>query len=217
MAALAPKDIRRNRKFYKDWIERGLPNGWEREEQQRNFLTLCEIAVVTNIPLAGRTALDVGCGTGDLSSILRKMGVREYTGIDIYKKQLKIARKIYPGENFIHDDFLRNGVGKFDYVFCSGTISLKLSDNDSFTEEMLRKMWDCCRIGVAFSYYPDTLLEQDKELFYHSLEKIEEICRSLNGKYHSRDDISNITTNLAFAYIVKREEHPDVIHIKKVK
>jgi len=66
----------------------------------------------------GDKILDLGCGNGRLYKILKNNGV-EYTGIDISKKLIEIARKNYPKARFIVADALNLPFKEkeFDLVF----------------------------------------------------------------------------------------------------
>lgn len=52
---------------------------------------------------AGSAVLDLGCGNGALTGLLRDKGVA-VTGIDASEDLLNVARKNYPDIRFIHAD-----------------------------------------------------------------------------------------------------------------
>jgi len=76
--------------------------------------------------------LDLGCGTGEHLSILKKFGVK-CVGIDNSKEMIKIARERNPaGIEFINSDFKNfDFYNQFDAVLCLfGSMAYLLNDND---------------------------------------------------------------------------------------
>ena len=83
-------------------------------------------------PIAGRTFLDVGCGTGRYALEFARRGARHVVGIDIAEKMLEVCRQRAEAEgmsdrcSFVHSDLLAYqpatkfevciGIGLFDYI-----------------------------------------------------------------------------------------------------
>lgn len=67
----------------------------------------------------GSTILDVGCGSGYISSILESKGFK-VTGIDVSRKMLELAKENAPGSTFLRMDMKRLDFPKdsFDGVLC---------------------------------------------------------------------------------------------------
>src|SRR4051794_20738687 len=118
---LTKEDIKHNAKMYDIYHEQfKMDDGWLPGNKEDNFEYMMRLMEFTGVPLSGTSCLDVGCGTGDLSLFLRKRGIKNYTGYDIYTPSLKKAHKKYPNETFILEDFLAAPIRKkFHYVFCS--------------------------------------------------------------------------------------------------
>ena len=55
--------------------------------------TILYIAAYTNNDIAGKTVLDLGCGTGRLSLGAAYIGAKEVIGVDIDKRAIKVAVK----------------------------------------------------------------------------------------------------------------------------
>ncbi len=177
------EDIKRNTKIYDLYINTfKMDNGWNDGNQLYNFQALTRIEEMTGIPLNGKSVLDVGCGTGDLSIFLREKGISHYVGIDIYEPSLKQARKNYPDETFINGDLLRLELNHtFDYAFCSGALTIKLSVNNyDFLEAMIRKMWEMTSVGLTFNVLTDKDPEPDSDLFFYNPEKVLQICHDID-------------------------------------
>ena len=76
--------------------------------------------------------LDLGCGTGEHLSILKKFGIKG-VGIDSSEEMLKIALERNPGGiEFINSDFKKfDFYNQFDAVLCLfGSMAYLLNDND---------------------------------------------------------------------------------------
>jgi len=87
-------------------------------------------AVVWNLlsqlkePLGLRTAIDVGCGLGYFSSLLKSLGF-EVTGVDGRQENVEEARRRNPGmrfERYDAEDPAFRELGRFDVVFCFGLL-----------------------------------------------------------------------------------------------
>ena len=142
---------------------------------------MMEIIALTDVSLDNTSCLDVGCGTGDLSAFVKKLGATEYVGVDLYKPAIDKAKRKYPEEKFIWADFLKVQLKqKSDYAFCSGSLSVKLqTDNYTFIESAIAKMWKSTKVGVAFNVLTDDDQSPDKDLFFYNPAKLEEICKKI--------------------------------------
>jgi SAM-dependent methyltransferase len=75
-------------------------------------------------PLGLRTAVDVGCGLGHFSGLLRSLGF-ETTGVDGREQNVEEARRRNPNipfSRFDAEDPSLRSLGKFDLVFCFGLL-----------------------------------------------------------------------------------------------
>jgi SAM-dependent methyltransferase len=71
-----------------------------------------------------RTAVDVGCGLGYFSSLLRTLGLN-VSGVDGRQQNVEEARRRFPEIVFRHCDAQEaalRGLGQFDLVFCFGLL-----------------------------------------------------------------------------------------------
>ncbi len=183
---LTNAEIAHNKKLYDEYhIAYHMDDGWDTGNKESNFIDMAEIAIYTGIPLSGTKCLDVGCGTGDLSLFLRKRGVKDYLGIDIYEPSIKKAEKKYPDETFLFKDFLAAPIRrKFDYAFCSGGVTIKLPDtnNYEFLRATIEKMWRLTSIGIVFNILTDDDDDPDDDLFFYSADTVKKICREIVGE-----------------------------------
>lgn len=66
-------------------------------EASRTFLELCK---TEKVDFASANVIDVGCGTGFYTQILRDNGVTRYLGIDIIDDRFEVLRDRYPDLSF---------------------------------------------------------------------------------------------------------------------
>lgn len=175
---LKPEDVHRNAEIYNLLNSIDLPDGWETDQQRGNFERLIKIEEVTGVPIKNSTCLDVGCGTGELSALLRQKGVNQYLGVDIYSPSIEKARGKFPREKFEVQDILANPLSSmFDYAFCSGTFSTRVSQgNYTFLEQMLKEIWMHTKVGLGFNFLTETEPDKDPDLFFYSVPQVETIC-----------------------------------------
>ncbi len=108
-----------------------------------------------NVPLAGRSLLDVGCGLGDLAAFLQERDLAvEYTGVDVLERMIDACRERLPARQFVHADIFTGGdvaPGLFDVVFCSGIFNLDLGNNLAFLAGAIRRLLELAREHAVFN------------------------------------------------------------------
>ena len=95
---------------------------YKREPKRANQKRIHRLLNATSIPkIISRTkkptAIDVGCGYGHYVEGLRLLGCNAY-GIDLSKRVIDNARKLYPECTFLVGDGLQPRKRKFNIVFC---------------------------------------------------------------------------------------------------
>jgi SAM-dependent methyltransferase len=141
------------RNHYQPRINAGLENydvvDWaSAEAQELRFAVL-----VDNVPLDGRTLLDVGCGLGDLWAYLKGCGISaDYCGVDLLEEMAAAAGSRNPDARFVCGDIFNININmdrdaavfapdeRFDVVFCSGMLNLELGNNTEFLPAALARM-----------------------------------------------------------------------------
>ena len=96
------------------------------------------------------SVLDLGCGCGGLGFALKeRFGITNYTGIDINKTAINIAKSLNPEGNFINSDIAdlkSDSLKSYDFVFCLGTIDWNIE-----FDSMLKNAWSLVENGIALS------------------------------------------------------------------
>ncbi len=178
--------IRRYESRLEEFGESMKALGWRNEEQQKlRFKILAEIG-----DLRGKKILDVGCGFGDFYGYLKERGIEtDFTGYDVTPKFIDVAKKKYPEAKFKVMDIQSDKVGEsFDYVFSSGVFNHAITDNMKFTEDMIKKMFDLAKIGVATNMMTDKVDFKDEHLFYYSPEEMLAYAKKISGNAELREN-----------------------------
>jgi ubiquinone/menaquinone biosynthesis C-methylase UbiE len=89
---MEPQDEPQERCCFDDWVDR-----WDRQAQRHetvNVVTASLLKAITDLGVAGRTVLDVGCGIGDLAIESVAAGATNATGFDLSPKAIERARAL---------------------------------------------------------------------------------------------------------------------------
>lgn len=125
------------------------------------FLEACRRAGVS---LAGRRVLDIGCGTGFYTALLREQGVAAYTGVDVTDVLFERHRGRFPGYRFLRADATVEELsGEYDLVIMLDVIqSIVTRERLDFALQNARR---AMAPGAAFVVAP-LMPETRKHLFY---------------------------------------------------
>jgi SAM-dependent methyltransferase len=208
--SLDTRNAKRQKTYYNSQFEiygydpRSL--GWHKGSQEIRFKNLTMIG-----DLEGCSILDVGCGFGDLYDYLTTDGINvRYTGVDINRNFIRTAREIFPETTFIEADFEEGLIrGKFDWAFASGIFNLKIDDNLSFIEHILRKMFKICRKGLAADFLNAKHAVKGTGLYYQDQDELLDLCRDISSRVEVRNDY--LSSDIC-VYIYK-DEIPDEIQM----
>ena len=127
--------------------------------------------------LESASILDVGCGFGGLYKYLISSEIKHfsYLGVDIVPSMVEIAKENNPTGKFEVADILREDLGKFDYVFCIGTLNITTEDYDKYFREMIRRMIDIAKKAVVISFLSDKEHLAKGPYHFENPERIKEI------------------------------------------
>ena len=144
---------------------------WEsREAQFARFRVLTD-----NVNLEGKSVLDVGCGCGDLFSMLREDGIEaEYRGVDILPEMIRKARDLHGDKLFICGDIFKDTSvcsEHFDVVFTSGIFNLNLGNNQEFFSNSLSTLSRLAEENLVINLLDESSPGRDDSYFYFNPEK----------------------------------------------
>lgn len=185
MERLSQSDITRNAVVYDVIFAEAKKygtdyHGWDPHHKEENFARMISMIRESGLNLSGASAIDVGCGFGDLNAFLKMAGAQDYVGIDIYEPSLTVARENYPRARFENLDILEPSFQeKFDFAFASGSLTTRLaSDNYKFLEAMIAKMWLLSRKGVGFNFLAGMNYDWDYAFAYNP-RRVMRICNQV--------------------------------------
>jgi len=143
---------------------------WSPEGQRARYEAMLDIGH----GIEGRKILDFGCGKGDLYQFLKDRGIEShYTGVDINENLIALARQKFPETRFEVFDIERDTMDEeFDYTFLCGVFNLRVQGIDELIRFTLKKLFPCCRIGLAFNALSAHNPRKDFELHYSSPEAL---------------------------------------------
>ena len=166
---------------------------WTSAETQRaRFEVFAE-----NVNVAGKSLLDIGCGTGDLLAFLQLNGIAaDYTGVDILEKMVRESQKRNPAGRFICADiFCEDAVNehpicaqRFDVVFCSGAFNLNLGNKHEFLPRALGRMFDLAREHVVFNLLHARSEFRDRVCVYYNPVEIRRILEPYDSEIRIIED-----------------------------
>jgi SAM-dependent methyltransferase len=150
---------------------------WKDDESQRlRFRMLCELC-----DLGGLSVHEVGAGAGHLLDYLVSKGTpADYSGSDLSAEMVAVARELHPGASFHQRGALEAAGSEYDVLLCSGLFHVKLDGDDAewraFVEEAIRRMYESCRVGIAFNMMSDAVDYRRETLFHSSPAEMLSFC-----------------------------------------
>ena len=164
---------------------------WTPGGQLRRFTTLLSIAG----DISGKNVLDFGCGKGDLYGFMKKNGLSlRYSGIDINKNLIELARSKYPEAEFIAMDIDETDFNRrFDIIFICGVFNLRIAGIEESMKDTLRKLFRFCTGALHVNFLTSHVPRKSVELFYVEPEEILNFAiTELSGSVslqHTKEDI----------------------------
>lgn len=152
---------------------------WKDAASQRlRFQLLCEVC-----DLEGKSVHEIGAGAGHLYDYLRERGIGAlYSGSDLSQAMVDAARRLHPGVPFERRDLLLDPPSELhDVVVCSGVFHVKLQHPEAewrrFVEAALRRMYESCRVAIAFNLMSDRVDFRSDRLYYANAGEMLDFCR----------------------------------------
>lgn len=167
---------------------------WRDEKSQRlRFKMLSQIG-----DLSGKVVHEVGCGLAHYYDYLQEQNTDcVYVGSDISPKMIEAAkRRLGRSVDLYIADILEENERSWmmaDYVVNSGVFTVKGSIASSewraFVEAMILRMYELCRVGIAFNLMTTYVDYRDEHLYYQSPQETLDYCiNKLSRKVVIRHD-----------------------------
>jgi SAM-dependent methyltransferase len=143
-------------------------------------------------PSEPQIVCDFGCGTGEMLSRIRSLGLNniKYIGVDRSELALGYARKKFPDECFLEMDVLAHDANveelSCDYLVSSGVFTVKweMSNEEmwAFVSETLQRLWPVVRKGMAFNVMSKAVDWERDDLFHASMDDMARLLHKLAGR-----------------------------------
>ncbi|RJR19891.1 MAG: class I SAM-dependent methyltransferase [Nitrospiraceae bacterium] len=132
--------------------------------QLMRFETVLDI----DTELQGKRVLDYGCGKGDFYQFLKDRNIPVlYTGFDINKNLVHIARRKFPECRFEVFDIEKEDLEEeFDYIILCGVFNLNIEGLDETIQNVLKRLFDHCSRALAFNALSAHDPNKDFQLHY---------------------------------------------------
>lgn len=131
------------------------------------------------IDLSRSSVLEIGCGSGFYTALMKDHGVRDYTGIDITDELFDVHRRRFPRYRFVRQDVTSQPIERaFDLILMID-VAEHIVDNSAFASAM-RNARSALREGASFVVGP-FLDEGKKHLFYIRFWSVQEARENLQG------------------------------------
>ena len=152
-------------------------------------------------PVASRTFLDVGCGTGWYSLELAKRGARKVVGIDLSARMLKIARERLEEKDvvdFLEADFMEYEPGvAFNVVIAIGLMDY-LEDPFPALKKMRAWTKDKCILSLPRAGTARTMVRKARlklkgcPVYFYSPEKVDRLLKETGFKDYKMEIIGQL-------------------------
>lgn len=179
----------RKQKNYEKYGKSPLALDWNKGKQNVRFDVL-----TSAFNVEGKSAVDIGCGFGDLRLYLHELGGGGYFGVDISSEFIDEAKRLYADDDFarfknidfLHDEFNYSA----DLFFASGTFNYKFehTNNYDFIKSCMTKAYKLANEGLAFDFLSDKVDWKYDHAWYSNPSVILEMAYELSRNVILRND-----------------------------
>lgn len=146
--------------------------------------------LVKDVPVAGKTIMDAGCGMGDLLPFLyAKDADFKYTGFDTSEDFIRIAKQRYEGHDFRVADPFKQRIGMYDVVLSSGVMNGNrpnwLEKRKKMIEMLYEQTGEVLAFNMAGGLKP---MSNDNLIAYADAQEIFEYCKEFTARVILRTD-----------------------------
>jgi len=202
---------RRQRERRENWDkywDRKSNQNWLRHKKQINH-DIRRIIADKMLNLGCKTAIDVGSATCIDYPLYKNRDI-DYTGLDITRKFLARATKLYPDIKTIHGNILKNEIndGMFDGAYCKDLIE---HIPPEYYKQAISQIWRMSKKVAMFGFFIPPTSKPDDFVFHkkgywinhYNKEKLVKFMESLDG-FDQLDILDNIGYNNSSLFIVTR-------------
>jgi len=110
---------------------------WSHHYTTSEYYFLWSVIVDRIKKIGAKSILEIGCGSGQLASLLADKVECKYTGFDFSERRITCARKMCPGSLFVQQDVFRTDIFKtsdYDTVICTEFLEHVEADTEVLTK-----------------------------------------------------------------------------------
>jgi SAM-dependent methyltransferase len=140
--------------FHEELVDRRGP-GWQAFWGSQDSQRVRYQVLLDQLPLHGRTVLEVGCGFGDFLDYAGARGVvpQRYLGVDLSARIIAGARERHPGAEFAVLDVLQSDPPLSpDFIIASGIMAVAVEGYADYVLETLRRFHSVGRVGFGCNF-----------------------------------------------------------------
>lgn len=169
------------------------------DDPQTQYLRFYELVKHLDLNDRRKTALDIGCGNGELYKFLNFLGYRGgYVGYDINEMLCNQARNRFQGIDVQCRDIMNEEVTKgFDYVVLSGLFNINVGQSSDWVQSFLKKMYALSNEVLVFNMISTHVTYRDEGMFYMDPAEVLSFCL---GNLSKRTTLAH--HNLPYNYTV---------------
>lgn len=159
--------------------DEGFSEAENRAMYDKAAASLLELAGKEGVDFAGKSVLDIGCGTGYYTALMESRGVAAYTGVDVTDVLFAEHRKRFPRFEFRLADAARDRLeGRYDVVLLLDVIQ------NIVTEENLAGVLASARQALApggVLLVAPVALQSRRTMYYMRYWTLKDLERGLAG------------------------------------
>jgi SAM-dependent methyltransferase len=161
--------------------EEGLSEEENTRRHRKDADAVLELCRQEGVDWPRARVLDVGCGNGFYAGILRELGVKRYTGVDITDVLFPRLRETYPGYEFLKGDITADAVpGEYDVVFMFFVI-IHIMEQEQLDQAM--RHVERCLAGRGIFLLGPLKDASERRFFYLRTWSVDDVKRRFPG-YH---------------------------------
>jgi 2-polyprenyl-3-methyl-5-hydroxy-6-metoxy-1,4-benzoquinol methylase len=148
-------------------------------EYARDEKAFTEFCNRYNIDFKNASVLDIGCGSGFYTDILSRLGVKDYTGIDITDALFAKHRKEFPDYKFVKKDFTsEEHRGQYDLIIMIEVLEHIVNDDKlTFAMENVKRCLKNDGVFIISSIWKSG----GRHMFYVRKWTLDEISKRFEG------------------------------------
>ena len=156
--------------------------GWgSKKSQETRFKSL-----INNIDISKKISmLDVGCGRGDMLSFIKNKKIKtiKYSGLDLNKNFINIAKKKHKVNKFYCGDFLKLNVKNYDIICISGLLNLKTNNHENFLKRIIKKGLLKSKKKFIFNIMSSYSPFKEKKFYYSDPIVLSNFLKTINPQF----------------------------------